>query len=99
MHQFQTLKSSLEIIKHFIKLGVFVGYNDRDLVEGIFRIPGASRVLEPVEVNANVISVDSTIGFGQTGTIISGIIELIIPQRVLISSMVVLVVTTKIESC
>ena len=56
----------------FYKLGVFVGYNDRDLVEGIFTIPGASRVLEPVEVNANVISVDSTIGFGQTGTIISG---------------------------
>ena len=56
----------------FYKIGVFVGYNDRDLVEGIFSIPGASRVLEPVEVNANVISVDSTIGFGQTGTIISG---------------------------
>lgn len=56
----------------FYKLGVFVGYNDRDLVEGIFTIPGASRSLEPVEVNASVISVDSTIGFGQTGTIISG---------------------------
>ena len=56
----------------FYKLGVFVGYNDRDLVEGIFTIPGASRSLEPVEVNASVINVDSTIGFGQTGTIISG---------------------------
>ena len=56
----------------FYKIGVFIGYNDRDLVEGIFSIPGASRVLEPVEVNASVISVDSTIGFGQTGTIISG---------------------------
>jgi len=58
--------------KTFYKLGIFVGYNDRDLVEGIFTIPGASRALEPVEVNATVISVDSTIGFGQTGTIISG---------------------------
>ena len=44
----------------FYKAGVFVDSNDRDLIEGIFTIPGASRVLEPVEVNANVISVDST---------------------------------------
>ena len=56
----------------YYRLGVFVGFNDRDLVEGIFTIPGASRSLEPVNVNASVISVDSTIGFGQTGTIISG---------------------------
>ena len=58
--------------KTFYKLGLFVGYNDKDLIEGIFRIPGASRSLEPVNVNDTVISVDSTIGFGQTGTIISG---------------------------
>ena len=58
--------------KTFYRLGLFVGYNDRDLVEGVFSIPGASRALEPVSVNASVISVDSTIGFGQTGTLVSG---------------------------
>ena len=34
--------------KTFYKLGLFVGYNDKDLIEGIFRILGASRSLEPV---------------------------------------------------
>jgi len=56
----------------FYKLSLFVGYNDRDLVEGVFTIPGASRCLEPVSVNDSVISVDSTIGFSESGTIISG---------------------------
>ena len=55
----------------FYKLGIFVGYNDRDLVEGTFEVPGFSRVLEEVSPGASVISVDSTIGFGQTGTVIS----------------------------
>ena len=51
----------------FYKLGLFVGYNDRDLVEGTFGVPGFSRSLEEVSIGSSVISVDSTIGFGQTG--------------------------------
>jgi hypothetical protein len=51
---------------------LFVGYNDRDLVEGIFEVPGKSKALEAVSVGSSIISVDSTIGFGQTGTLISG---------------------------
>jgi len=58
--------------KTYYRLGLFVGYNDRDLVEGIFEVPGNSKALEAVTVGASVISVDSTIGFGQTGTLISG---------------------------
>ena len=58
--------------KAFYKLGLFVGYNDRDLVEGTFVVPGFSRVLESVSPGASVITVDSTIGFGQTGFVVSG---------------------------
>ena len=54
----------------FYRIGLFIGYNDRDLIEGIFTIPGASRVLETVSVGSSIINVDSTIGFGQTGTIV-----------------------------
>ena len=56
----------------FYKLGLFIGYNDRDLVEGSFTIPGYSKVLETVNPGDSVISVDSTIGFDESGTIISG---------------------------
>ena len=56
----------------FYKIGLFIGYNDRDLIEGTFTIPGASRVLETVSVGSSIINVDSTIGFGQTGTIVAG---------------------------
>jgi len=56
----------------YYKLGLFVGYSDRDLIEGIFTIPGKTKVLESVSVGSSIISVDSTIGFGQTGTLVSG---------------------------
>ena len=56
----------------YYQLGLFVGYNERDLIEGIFTIPGKTKVLENVSVGSSIISVDSTIGFGQTGTLISG---------------------------
>jgi len=58
--------------RSFYKLGLFVGYNDRDLIEGFFTIPGFSRVLETVSPGDSVISVDSTIGFDESGIIISG---------------------------
>ena len=56
----------------FYRLGLFVGYNDRDLIEGTFTVPGSSRVLESVSVGSSIINVDSTIGFGQTGTLVAG---------------------------
>lgn len=58
--------------KSYYRLELFVGYNDRDLIEGIFDVPGKSRVLEPISIGSSIISVDSTIGFGQTGTVICG---------------------------
>ena len=56
----------------YYKLGLFVGYNDRDLIEGVFDVPGNSKALETVSIGSSIISVDSTIGFGQTGTLVSG---------------------------
>ena len=58
--------------KSYYKLSLFVGYNDRDLIRGIFTIPGKTKALNNSQINANVVSVDSTVGFGTTGTIISG---------------------------
>ena len=58
--------------RSFYKLGLFIGYNDRDLIEGSFTIPGFSRVLEEVSPGDSVISVDSTIGFDESGILISG---------------------------
>ena len=58
--------------KTYYKISLFVGFSDRDLIEGIFTIPGKTKVLEPVAVGSNVISVDSTIGFPSSGTVISG---------------------------
>ena len=58
--------------KTYYKLGLFVGYNDRDVVEGIFTVPGYTKALESSSVGASVITVDSTIGFPESGTIISG---------------------------
>jgi len=56
----------------YYRLGLFVGYNDRDLIEGTFTIPGNSKSLETVSVGSSIISVDSTIGFSESGTLISG---------------------------
>ena len=68
--------SSVEIFtrnqKKYFKIGLFVGYGDNSNVKGNFIITPSSKVLENVSVGSSVISVDSTIGFGQTGTIYSG---------------------------
>ena len=68
--------SEVEIIKrggkNYFKIALFVGFSDRDLIEGVFKVPGFTKVLDDVQPNASIINVDSTVGFGTTGTIISG---------------------------
>ncbi len=68
--------SEVEILKRdqktYYKISLFVGFSDRDLIEGVFTVPGKTKILKDVAVNGDVISVDSTVGFGATGTIISG---------------------------
>jgi len=58
--------------KSYYKLSLFVGYSDSDLIQGIFNVSGKTKVINPVSIGSSIISVDSTIGFGATGTIISG---------------------------
>ena len=59
--------------KLYYKMSLFVGYSDVSSVEGNFTITPNTRVLQDVSIGATTIPVDSTIGFGQTGTIVSGI--------------------------
>ena len=68
--------SEVEILtrenKAYYKLSLFVGFNDRDLIEGTFTIPGKTRVLEATGANSTIITVDSTVGFHETGTVLCG---------------------------
>ncbi len=68
--------SEVEIIKregkNYFKIALFVGFSDRDLIEGTFTIPGKTKVIGGTTAGATIIDVDSTVGFGTTGTIISG---------------------------
>ena len=68
--------SEVEIIKrdgkNYYKIALFVGFSDRDLIEGVFTVPGKTKVVGGAVAGATIINVDSTVGFGTTGTIISG---------------------------
>ena len=59
--------------KTYYKLSLFVGYNDRSGIKGIFTIPGKTKVIGNVSIGSSVITVDSTVGFTTAGNIISGI--------------------------
>ena len=59
-------------ISTYYKLGLFVGFDDRDLIEGTFEIQPKTANINPVSIGSSVITVDSTVGFGTTGTLLSG---------------------------
>ena len=59
-------------ISTYFKLGLFVGFDDRDLIEGTFEIQPKTANINPVSIGSSVITVDSTVGFGTTGTLLSG---------------------------
>ena len=67
--------SEVEIItregKTYYQLSLFVGFDDRDTIQGTFSIQAKTKVLESVSVGSSIISVDSTIGFGNTGSLIA----------------------------
>ena len=58
--------------KQFFKISLFVGFDENSSVQGNFQITPSSKVLEKVSVGSSVISVDSTIGFPEAGTMFSG---------------------------
>ena len=59
--------------KVYYKIGLFVGFNEVDLIEGTFNVSGKTKVIGNVSIGSTVITVDSTVGFGQTGILVSGI--------------------------
>jgi hypothetical protein len=66
--------SEVEIIrrgdKNYYKLMIFVGYDDSfPTITGEFNITPSTRLVTKAHSNDTVITVDSTIGFGQTGTV------------------------------
>lgn len=65
--------SEVEIItrnkKTFYKIQLFSGYNEKSLIEGTFNITPNSLISDSISIGSSVVSVDSTIGFGQTGII------------------------------
>ena len=68
--------SEVEIVtrqnKTYYKIGLFIGYSDEDLIEGNFTVTANSKVIGNVLAGSSVITVDSTVGFPDSGTIISG---------------------------
>ena len=59
--------------KVYYKIGLFVGFNDVDLIEGTFNVTPKSKVIGNVSAGSSVITVDSTVGFGATGTLVCGV--------------------------
>ena len=59
-------------VDYFI-LDLFVGFDDQEFITGTFNVTGKTKVIENVSSASSVITVDSTVGFGTTGTIISGL--------------------------
>ena len=58
--------------KTYYKLSLFVGYGDKSNIQGLFDITQSTKCLEETLAGSTVLSVDSTIGFPQSGTIYSG---------------------------
>ena len=59
--------------KQYYKLSLFIGYGGASLVEGNFKITPSSKIVEAASVGSSIITVDSTIGFPQSGSVLSGI--------------------------
>tara|TARA_S200000501_G_scaffold20363_1_gene18101 strand:- start:21595 stop:34593 length:12999 start_codon:yes stop_codon:yes gene_type:complete len=70
---FSRIGVALTSVQQYFKISLFVGYdNSASTIQGDFKITPSTRSLNAVSIGSSVITVDSTIGFGQTGTLISG---------------------------
>ena len=68
---FQRVDSGLSGITTYYKIALFVGYDEGSDVGDDFIVVPNSKAIENVSAGASVITVDSTVGFGTTGTIIT----------------------------
>ena len=68
--------SEVELIqrfgKYYYKISLFVGYDDKSLITGSFNITPKTKVIDNVPKNSQVITVDSTVGFDESGTLLCG---------------------------
>jgi len=55
----------VQIRDDYYRISVFIGYDDRDLIQGTFVVPGRTQSVGNIGLGATVITVDSTVGFGQ----------------------------------
>jgi len=58
--------------KIYYKISLYVGFDQKPQIEGNFNISPKTKVVENISVGASVITVDSTIGFTTSGTVVSG---------------------------
>ena len=65
--------SGIATSKNYFILDLFVGFDDEEFITGTFDVTGKTRSIENVSSGSSVITVDSTVGFGTTGTITSGL--------------------------
>ena len=69
--------SEIEILtrnnKTYYKLALFIGYSNQDLIEGDFDVTSSTKSITKVSAGSSVITVDSTVGFPDSGTVFSGI--------------------------
>ncbi len=59
--------------KQYFKFNLFVGYDNESEISEDFKLIPSTKCLENVSIGASVINVDSTIGFGTTGSLTSGL--------------------------
>ena len=68
--------SNVEILSRageiFYRIDLFLGFADTDSIQGTFTITPKTKAIGNVPVDSSVITVDSTVGFPESGTIICG---------------------------
>ena len=69
---FERKDSGLSGITTYYKIGLFVGYDESSDIAGDFVVVPNTKAIEKIEPGSGVVTVDSTVGFGTAGTIISG---------------------------
>ena len=65
--------SGISTTSSYYSLDVFIGYDDEEYITGTFDVPGKTKAIGDVSIGSSIITVDSTVGFGITGTLVSGI--------------------------
>jgi hypothetical protein len=68
--------SNVEVLSRggetFYRVDLFLGFSDTDSIQGNFIVTPKTKVIGNVSVGSSVITVDSTVGFSESGTVICG---------------------------